>query len=69
MFPTQNLISGEKLRPDLILLNREDKILYIIELTVGFESKLEVNSSRKSAKYLPLLKALRATYREVLMFR
>ena len=65
MFRTQSLISGENLRPDLILFNRRKTILYILELTVGFESSLEVNSIRKSAKYLSLLKALRATYREV----
>ena len=33
------------------MLNRKKKILYILELTVGFESNLEVNSTRKSAKF------------------
>ena len=40
-------------------------MLYILELTFGFESNLEVNSTRKSAKYLPVIQALQATYREV----
>ena len=40
-------------------------MLYILELTFGFESNLEVNSIRKSAKYLPVIQALQATYGEV----
>ena len=53
-FQSPSFISGESLRPDLLLLSRKKKILYILGLTVGFESNLEVNSRRKSAKYLPL---------------
>ena len=31
------MITGESLRPDLLLLT-EDKLLYILELTIGFET-------------------------------
>ena len=49
------IINGESLRPDM-LLRIEDKCLYIIELTVGFETNLERNAERKEIKYRPLLK-------------
>ena len=49
------IITGESLRPDM-LLSIEDKCLYIIELTVGFETNLERNAGRKEIKYRPLLK-------------
>ena len=38
-----SILTGESLRPDM-LLSIEDKCLYIIELTVGFETNLERNS-------------------------
>ena len=37
----------------------------ILLLLLSLESNLEVNSTRKSAKYLPLIQALQTTYREV----
>ena len=33
----------------------ENKLLYILELTVGFETNLKINSDRKLKKYLPLI--------------
>ena len=41
-----SILTGESLRPDM-LLSIEDKCLYIIELTVGFETNLERNAERK----------------------
>ena len=38
-----SILTGESLRPDM-LLSIEDKCLYIIELTVGFETNLERNA-------------------------
>ena len=42
-----------------------DKCLYIIELTVGFETNLDNNSKRKEFKYRPLLRDLGNKYRLV----
>ena len=56
-----SILTGESLRPDMIL-NIEDKCLYIIELTVGFESNLERNAERKEIKYRPLLKQFENKY-------
>ena len=55
------IITGDKLRPD-ILFSTADNILYIIELTVGFERNLNYNASRKKLKYHPLLVDLDKAY-------
>ena len=54
------MITGESLRPDLLLLTK-DKLLYILELTIGFEN----NSNRKAAKYSSLLSELSPSYNKV----
>ena len=45
-------ITGDSLRPD-ILISTADNVLYILELTLGFETNN--NASRKELKYHPLL--------------
>ena len=47
------IITGDRLHPD-ILVSTADNSLYIIELTVGFETNLNINASRKELKYRPL---------------
>ena len=39
--------------------------VYLLELTVGFESNIKVNSDRKAAKYHPLLTNLRTEYTNI----
>ena len=56
-FLSPSIITGENLRPDL-LLRTNNNYLYILELTVGFESNLETNATRKHSKYAPLLSGL-----------
>ena len=51
-FPS--LITGDSLRLDLVLVLNNTTV-YLLELTVGFESNIKVNSDRKAAKYHPLL--------------
>ena len=53
-FITLSVITVDGLRPDL-LLTIEIKLLYILELTVGFETNLKVISDQKLKKYLPLI--------------
>ena len=48
-----------------MLLSIEDKCLYLIKLTVGFETNLERNAERKEIKYGPLLKHFENTYRKI----
>ena len=64
-FPSPSLISGNTSGPDLILHTKRSKFLYIVELTVGFESNLKANSERKLNKYLPLVASLSSSYDEV----
>ena len=45
-----SVLTGDELRPDL-LITLEDKCIYILELTVGFESNLLTNATRKRQKY------------------
>ncbi len=63
-FISPSVITGDELRPDL-LLTIENKILYILELTVGFETNLKTNSDRKHEKYLTLITDQENVYDEV----
>ena len=63
-FPSPSLITGDSLRPDLVLVLNNTTV-YLLELTVDFESNIKVNSDRKAAKYHPLLTSLRAEYTNI----
>ena len=63
-FPSPLLITGDSLRPDLALIS-PDNTLYILELTEGFETNIEVNNKRKAIKYDPLIQDLRSQYRTI----
>ena len=52
-FSSPSLITGDSLRSDLVLVLNNTTV-YLLELTVGFESNIKVNSDRKAAKYHPL---------------
>ena len=64
-FTSPYLITGESLRPDLLLLT-DNNILYILELALGFETNMQVNGIRKANKYNRLVKDLSSTYNKVL---
>ena len=63
-FVNPSVITGDRLRPDLLLVT-ENRCLYILELTVGYESNLQVNANRKRQKYLDLIKEQEADYDKV----
>ena len=50
-FLNPSIITGESYRPDLLYLI-QSKCLYVLELTVGFESHLNNNAVRKKEKHL-----------------
>ena len=52
-FHSPCIITGHSLRPDMLVIFNHT--LYIIELTVGFESNVNANSLRKKRKYLELV--------------
>ena len=49
-----SFITGDNLRP-YVLLSTVDNILYILELTVRFETNINNNANRKELRYRPLL--------------
>ena len=49
-----SIITKDTLRPDLVL-TIENKCIYILELTIGFESNLQSNATRKIEKYQDLI--------------
>ena len=53
-FKSQAIISRDTYRPDL-LLSGSNGSLYVVELTVGYETNLENNVKRKKAKYRELV--------------
>ena len=59
-----SLITGDDLRPDM-LISTSCNNLYVIELSVGFETNLKNNANRKFTKYRYLLNDLSLKYRQV----
>ena len=55
------LTTSDSLRPDLVLITK-NSALYIMELSLGFESNMQINSNRKAIKYKTLIADLSSTY-------
>ena len=63
MFASPSIISGDEQRPDMIIKRNND--LWILELSVGFETNLEKNRNAKNLRYNTLIQRLKTTYRKV----
>ena len=63
-FPSPSVIAGDTLRPEPFL-ETADNILYILELTIGFEINVKCNAERKEAKFSTLVKYLIKYYQDV----
>ena len=63
-FHSPSIMIGDNFRPDLVFVSPDNKI-YILELTVGFETNLEVNAEHKRAKYQSLMETLKLKYTDV----
>ena len=61
-FLNPSIITGENYRPDLLFLI-QSKCLYVLELSVGFESNLNNDAVRKKEKYLNLINEMSRNYR------
>ena len=61
-FLNPSIIAGENYRPDFLFLI-QSKCLYVLELTVGFESNLNNNAVRKKEKYQTLINEMSRNYR------
>ena len=62
-FQSPSVITGEEKRPDMVLV--KDQSLFILELTVGFETNIEKNSVRKNDSYTNLLVELSHSYNNI----
>ena len=58
------VLTGDKLRPDLLITLRTICI-YILELTIEYESNLQNNATRKGQKYENLIKEQQKHYEKV----
>ena len=63
-FSSPSLITGDSLMPDLVLV-LNNATVYLLELTVGFETNIKINNDRKAAKYRPLLANLCIEYTNI----
>ena len=59
-----SVLTGDELRPDL-LITLQTKCQYILELTIGYESNLLNNTTRKRQKYKGLIKEHQKYYEKV----
>jgi hypothetical protein len=53
-FSNTSIITGDNYRPDLLILTK-DNCLYVLELTVGYETNLRNNVQRKYSKYKEMI--------------
>ena len=63
MFASPSITSGNEQRPDMIIKRNND--LWILELSVGFETNQEKNGIAKNLRYNTLILRLKTTYRKV----
>ena len=64
IFPSRSLITRDPQRPDLVLMLNNTSV-YVLELTVGFESNIKINNNRTARKYHPLIAILQRSYSSV----
>ena len=62
-FLSPSILTGDTYRPDMAVVR--DNVVYILELTVGFETNIQKNSSRKRMKYTDLLCDLSHKFKDV----
>ena len=58
-YANPSTFTGEEYRPDILVTDQNN--IRIIELTVGFETNIEVNTKNKSDRYEPLIQQLKTT--------
>ena len=63
-FKSPSILTGDTYRPDL-LLSCSNGNLYVVELTVGYETNLENNVEKKQAKYRELIRQLGNNFKQV----
>ena len=59
-----NPSTGTENRPDAIAVQNESTI-FVLELSVGFETNSDINTKRKANKYKEMLKSLKNKFEKV----
>ena len=65
-YMNQSVITGAENRPDMIVTQNESTIL-VLELTVWFETKIDLNTKRKTNKYKEILKFLENKFEKLIL--
>ena len=63
-FSSPSIITGEEMRPDLLIILDRSK-MFVVELTIGFESNIAKKEVRKRNKYKNLTQSLKSSYDQV----
>ena len=64
-FSNPSIIPGDVYRPDLLILTK-DNTLYVLELTIGYETNLRNNINRKHYKYKDLIEEQKKKFPSVI---
>ena len=59
------IITGEQKRPDIVVIDKQRSWVFVLELTVGFETRIKDNAVRKHNHYSGLCSELRNQYNRV----
>ena len=59
------IITGEQKRPDIVIIDKQRSWVFVLELTVGFETRIKDNAVRKHNHYSGLCSELRNQYNRV----
>ena len=62
-FMNPSIVTGDDYRPDILFEKQNE--LYVIELTAGFETNIQINTNNKEQRYRPLITSLKSRYNHV----
>ena len=64
-YMSPSIITGEQKRPDIVVIDKQRSWVFVLELTVGFETRIKDNAVRKHNHYSGLCSELRNQYNRV----
>ena len=64
-YMSPSIITGEQKRPDIVVIDKQRSCVFVLELTVGFETRIKDNAVREHNHYSGLCSELRNQYNRV----
>ena len=61
-YKSLSIITGDQLRPDMVITDASSDSIFVVELTVGFENRIQDNAVRKANHYKNLCNQLKNRY-------